>query len=604
MNLDLVLTLGALLLVLFGLVIELTSADVLLMFALAVVTAAGVIPLEEALHGFANTTLLALGSLYVVAASLRESGALDRASTLLLGTKQRLRGVLLRLTATSAVGSAFLNNTPIVAMGIPAVRGWARRQGHSPTKLLMPLSFASILGGLCTLIGTSTNLVTDGLMRSHGFDGLGFFELAAVGLPCAVVGVAYLVYASPRVLRSREEIRAEEERERAALVELELEESSPMVGESVEDAGLDRLPGLVLTRIDRGEREIGPVDPEERLAPGDRLFYGAGEDAPVRPPRLTDYPGLRLILRSPVEPEEESGQPERELHEAVVKEGSRLVGSTVQEASFLERFNAAVTGVRRAGKRIEKPIGEIVLRPGDTLMLDTGRGFRQAFEDAPEFFVMTEMGGKEEGEDEESAPREMKRREMLEAVSVLAVIVILAATGVMHIALAALLGAIAVVALGHLSPGEARESVDWSVLIVIAASLGLGSAMEASGAAILIGDAIVDASAGAGPRGLLTGVFLATMVLTGLITNNAAAAIMFPIALAVAEIHGVDPRPLFVGVTIAASLSLWTPLGYQTNLMVYGPGNYRFTDFTRLGLPLQIALTGVAVLVIPLVWPL
>ncbi len=602
MTFDVALTLGTLVLVLVGLALEWTSADVLLMGALAVVVVGGVLPVEEALEGFANTTLLALGALYVVAAALRESGVLERLSTLLLGEGGRsLRSVLLRLSTTSAAGSAFLNNTPIVAMGIPAVRGWARRQGRSATQLLMPLSFASILGGLCTLIGTSTNLVTDGLMREHGFAGLGFFELAAVGLPCAVVGIAYLVYVSPRLLRSREDVRAEEERERAALVQFELEEGSPLAGRTVEEADLERLPGLALARIDRGDREIGPVDPDEELAAGDHLFYGAAEHGTPPPLKLEDYPGLELVLR-PRSARDDIPQPEPELHEAVVKEGSRLVGSSVREANFLERFNAAVTGVRRGGMRIEKPIGDIVLRPGDTLMLDTGRGFREAFEDSPEFFVMTEVGGKEAAA--EATPRPFRRNEMLGSMGILAGVVVLAATGVLHIAMAALIGAIAVVALGYLSPGEARDAVDWSVLIVIGASLGLGAAMEASGSARLLGSAIVEASGTFGHHGLLAGLFAATMVLTGMITNNAAAAIMFPIALSMAEAQAVDPRPLFVAVTIAASLALWTPLGYQTNLMVWGPGNYRFGDFTRLGLPLQLALAVVAVVVIPLAWPL
>lgn len=284
-----------------------------------------------------------------------------------------------------------------------------------------------------------------------------------------------------------------------------------------------------------------------------------------------------------------------------MKEGSRLVGSTVREAEFLERFNAAVTGVRRDGERLHGPLGEVVLRPGDILMLDTARGFREAFEDSPEFVVTSEAGG-------ERPVQPMPEREEVStlrrfgALGVLLGVVTLAATGTLHIAVAALVGALVFVALGFLSPGEARQAIDWEVLIVIGAALGLGRAMDESGAAEVIGHGLVEAAAGYGEMGLLAGVVLAAMVLTGLITNNAAAALMFPIALSIAQEQAVDPRPLFIGITVASSLALWTPLGYQTNLMVYGPGNYRFSDFLRVGLPLQALLAVVIVAGIPLVW--
>ena len=290
----------------------------------------------------------------------------------------------------------------------------------------------------------------------------------------------------------------------------------------------------------------------------------------------------------------------RELHEAVVREGSSLIGTKVEDVDFLARFGAAVTGIRRGGERLQEPIGQVRLHAGDTLMLDTGPGFRRAHEDTEEFYVATEAG--EAAVETAAGERRERPRQMVLGVAILAGVVLLAVTGVAHIALSALLGAIVMVSLGFLSPGQARESVDWSVLIIIGTALGLASAMEQSGAARWVGDLIVGGSAALGSVGLLAGVVVATMLLTGLITNNAAAALMFPIALSVARTEGLDPRPLVIGLTVAASLSLWTPLGYQTNLMVYGPGNYRFTDFIRLGLPIQLVLAAVAVAVIPLVW--
>lgn len=589
-------TLGVLIAVTIALSVELLTPEALLLGALALLVLGGVIDLETAFAGFSNLTLVAIGSLYVVAAGLRDVGALDRASHLLFGRRDRgPRYTLLRMTPIVAVTSAFLNNTPVVAMGVPSARGWARRHGAKVSKLLMPLSFASILGGLCTVIGTSTNLVTDGLLRSRGFDGLGFFELAWVGLPCAVIGLAYLVVLAPRILPDRSDVRTEEEEERRHLLEVSVDEGSTLVGRTVADLDLSELPGLTLRRIERGPRTLEPVAEAEHVASGDRLLYsGSGH-----PGETTMLAGEEATLRTPEE--RESGDEGPELHQAVVPAGSRFVGATIAEVSFPERYNAAITGVRRGGRRLEEPFDDVHLRPGDTLMLDTGARFRETFEDSHDIYVATEEGG--EGAEEEVTPHDEPAWKSWTAGLILAAVVGLAATGAMHIALAALLGAFAIVAFGFVSPGEARESVDWSVLLVIGAAIGLASAMDSSGAAELLGSTVVDAAGAFGDVGLLAGLVVATMVTTGLITNNAAVALMLPVALSVAESQSaLDPRPLVLAVTVAASLALWTPLGYQTNLMVYGPGNYRFTDFIRLGLPLQLILAVAIIATASLLW--
>jgi len=601
---DVLITVSVLVCVFAALAVDLWTPDAVLLVGLTAVTVTGVVDLETALLGFANPTLLALGSLYVVAAALRESGALDRAVQFLLGEGRRgIRRVLVRMCPSVSIYSAFLNNTPVVAMGIPALRRWGRRQGVSASKLLIPLSYAAILGGLCTLIGTSTNLVVHGLLESHGYEGFGFFELAWIGVPCAIAGLTYVIFVSPFLTPDRVDIREEEERQRALLVELELTDGSPLVGKSVEAAKVEILPGLRLVRINRGEREIAPVPSRGELRAGDRLFYEASEDDEPPVPNLVAYPGLQLVARTPREIRR-TGRA-RELHEAVVREGSRLAGSTVEEVRFLERFGAAVTGVRRGGHRLRAPVGEVVLHSGDVLMLDTGAGFREAFEDVGEFLVTTEAGG--EGPEERlEDPTEVRPggRHLVVSVAVLVGVVALVATGTLHVALAGMLGVTALIALRVIEPARARESVDWSVLLVIGAALGLGQAMEASGTADLVGGGIVDLTASYGSRVVLAGVVVATALLTEIITNNGAVAIMFPIVISVAQTLGVEPRALFVSVTLAGSMSLMTPIGYQTNLMVYGPGNYRFTDFFRVGAPLQVVLWVVVIALAPIVWPL
>lgn len=607
MSFELALTLGVVILVLVALMLELTSPDAVFVGGLVLVTIGGVIDLETALQGFGDPTLLALGSLYVVAAALRATGALDTASQFVLGKGRDVRRLLLRMCPSVTVYSAFLNNTPVVAMGIPAIRGWCQRHGVSPSKLLMPLSFASIFGGICTLIGTSTNLVVHGLLQSHGMPGFSFFELAWIGVPCAVIGLIYVIFFAPALLKGRTDIRAEEEEERAELIEVELVEDSPFVGERVKDTDLEFLPGLALARIERGEREIAPVDHNEVLQAGDRLLFALTEDGRkdervLKQIDLTSYPGLRLALTD-VERAED-----HELHQVVVREGSSLIGEKAGEVGFLERFGAAVTGIRRGGKRIEAPITDVRLQPGDTLLLDTERGFREAFEESEEFFVTSEAGGEVEKTEEEAREQREAMRpeaggwELWLSVTVIVSIVVLVTADVLHIALAGSLGAMVLIGAGVINPGEARGSIDWNVLIVIGAALGIGQAMEASGAAQLIAEGVVEATEALGPYGILAGIVVVTTILTNVVTNNGAVALMFPVALSVAESQGYDPRAMMVSMTLAGSLALITPIGYQTNLMVYGPGNYTFLDFTRVGGPIQVLLWIVIILLAPLVW--
>jgi di/tricarboxylate transporter len=511
MGFESVLTLVVLAACFVALAREWLSADSILMIGLGVVTAAGIIDLQVALDGFANTTLVALGSLFIIAAALRNTGALARAGDLLLGSAKNLYRTLFRLSVSTSVGSAFLNNTPIVAMGIPAVKGWAERNDVTASKLLIPLSYASILGGMCTLIGTSTNLVSDGMLRGEGLEGLGFFELAMAGLPCVIVGWLYLIFIAP-----------------------------------------GRLP--------EKEAQVPHVEPD-----------------PTQPAGA------------------------REQHAVVVREGSRLVGAPIDEKHLSGKFNARLLDMKRGADSVGRAADDNKVRVGDTLMLDTGADFRDTFEDAPEFYVVSEHGGfaPEAAAEQPSSSVWHTRLSVL----VLLAVILLAAFELLHIGLAALLGAGALLICGVITPGEAREAIDWEVLIVIGAALGLGQAMEASGAATMIGAAVVGATSTLGPLGLLAGVILTTMLLTETITNNGAVALMFPVALSVAASEGLDARPLIIGMTLAGSMSMSTPLGYQTNLMVYSAGQYDFLDFVRVGLPLQLLLMVVIIVVIPFFWP-
>ena len=574
-------------LMIVGLVQERLTPDSLVLGALVVLVVAGVVRPEEALPGFASPSMISVGALFVVAAGMRNTGALEIVAARLFGSARSLGQTTLRLAGVTSFASAFMNNTPIVAMLLPTVLGFAKRSRLSPSKLLIPLSYAAVVGGVCTLVGTSTNLVVSGLLEAEGMPGFGMFELAWVGVPCALFTILFLALLAPRYLPERIDVLERAGAQREYMVELRLEPGSPLVGQTIEQAGLRHLPGLFLARIDREIGPVAPVGPQERLRALDRLtFVGVIET-------IVDLQRFRGLVPA-VQDRPPDADDRWMLHEAVISTGSPLSGAGVREANFRGRYNAAVVAVHRHGERIQSKIGDIVLRAGDTLLLEAAPGFARSFRDSTDFYLVSEV-------EESTRPRHHRA---LHSFLILAAVVGLAAFGIVPIVTAALAGAMAAIALGCLSPGDARRSVDASVLIVIAASLGIARALEQSGAAAAIAGLVVAAGKGLGPLGVLAGVYLVTMLLTELITNNAAAALVFPVATAVAADLGLDPRPFAVAVAVAASLSLATPLGYQTNLMVYGPGGYRFTDFMRLGVPLQLSLGAIALAVISRVWPL
>jgi len=589
---DILLTYAVIVAALVAMAREWLPADLVLLSAMGVLIAGGVVELEEALVGFAEPTLLALGSLFVMAAGLRQTGVLRRGADLLFGEGRRLRSVLFRLTGAASTGSAFLNNTPIVAMGIPAVLAWSRERQIPPSKLLIPLSYASILGGVCTLIGTSTNLVADGMLRERGMEGLGFFELGALGLPLAVVGLVYLVVVAPAILgeRAHPDTEVMEGTVASDIHLMQVPEGSGVVGRSVAEAGLGK-PELQLMRLIRSDGSLVHVTPDTPILAGDRLtFRGAPSDMAT------------TAGRAELEAQEVADLPEfadeADLREAVIAPGSDLAGEELHNANFAERFAAVVIGVVRDGRQTPRLEG-LNLRAGDVLLMVARPEFAHQFADSRHLHLLS--GEDAEVESEAGVPLWQPTRARM-GLAIMAAVVGLATFGVFHISLAALAGAILMVLMGFLSPAEARQAVDWSVLIVIGAAVGLGAALETSGGAAILAEGIVSMGQSFGPRGVLAALVAGTMLLTLTITNNAAVAILIPVAVAVASTQGIAARPLVVAVTVGASMAFATPVGYQTNLMVYGPGGYTFGDFVRAGLPLQIIMAAVSVLVIPWIW--
>ena len=580
--------LAVVVLVLAALIREVASPAATMVAAMVVVLVAGVVTPEQALSGFSNPAPVTVAALYVLARAVEKTGALTPLVRRLLGSGTRPRASLTRLVLPTTVSSAFLNNTPIVAMLLPQVRSWCEERGLSPSKYLMPLSFAALLGGVMTVIGTSTNIVVSGLLAENGLGALGFFELAAVGLPIAVIGSVVIVVAAPIVLPARRSARQEvDEEARQFVIEMMVESSGALDGKPVADAGLRHLSSVFLATIERSGSLIAPVSPEEVLRGGDRLrFVG-------RVKHVVDLPAIRGLTPEPTDHMMDIDTISARYFEAVIGAESPLVGTTLKAADFRRHYQGVVMAIHRAGTRVDAKLGEVPLRIGDTLLILSDPGFSERWGDRSDFLVVSQPG---------AAPNVAGPKAILVGV-IVAAIVLLASTNVIPILQASLLGAIVLIGARVLTPGDARNAVDLDVIILIASAFGLAHAVQDSGLATTLAGGIVDLLDFLGTRGILAGIVLATVALTGLITNNAAALLMFPIAVATAEQAGVNPRGFAVAIAVSASVDFLTPIGYQTNTMVYGPGGYRFGDYARLGAPITLAVIAVLLIMVPIVWP-
>jgi di/tricarboxylate transporter len=588
------LTLAVIVLTMALLASERFSAAAVVLGAVVVLLLTGVIDEQQAFSGFSNPAPVTVAALYVVAGAAQATGALERLTDRALGRGDddgsRPRRRLGRVTLPTAGASAFIPNTPLVTMLAPRIIVWARRVGASPSPYLMPLSFASIFGGIITVLGTSTNLVVSGLLQTSGQEPLGIFEITSVGLPVALVGVGAIILLAPKLLPDRrspsDQVRR---RAREFSVEMRVVPDGPLVGQSIAEAGLRHLGGAYLVGFERDGHTTAPVAPEEVLRGDDHLTFAGGVSEVVELQRRVGLESAEQEHLSVI-----GDAPGGRLFEAVVAEGSEAAGSTLRDIDFRSRYGGAVFAIHRDGERLPGRLGQTRLRGGDVLVILADPGFRDRWRDSRDFLIVSALG-------EEAPPRRHQAR--LVELIMLAMVVV-ASTGLLSLPKAALAAAVVLVVTRTISPAEARRSLNLEILVLIAAAFGLGEAMAASGLAAEAASLLVGLVDGLGPVGVLAGILVATIIATETLTNNAAAVLMFPIAMAVSAESGVDARALAVGILVAASCSFLTPIGYQTNTIVYGLGGYRFTDFTRLGLPLTVLTVAVSLVVIPLAFPL
>jgi len=547
---------------------------------------------------FANPAPITVAAMFVLSNALERTGALSRA----LGKLEEIgglgpRGLLLVMMLGSALVSAFINNTPVVVVGLPIAIHLANRAGVSASIFLIPLSYASIFGGTCTLVGTSTNILASGLLADTGEKPFGMFETAAVGLPLLVLGTAYVVLLAPKLLPERKTLAQDltEGGFSEYVVEATVQEGSAAAGRTLAEAGLGPRAGFrVLEVLRRGEPYFEPLD-TLRLRGGDRIVIAGPPEAVAG---IIAMPGVQLDAEKDLAHTGEGVVThEGRLAEAIVGPLSEIIGRSVRELNFRQRFGVIVLAIHRRGTNLSRGFENIPLQPGDTLLLLGPEGAIKGLRANADLLLL----------DRPRVPTTAQRARTPLVLGTLGAVIAAASFEIVPIAVAALIGCVFLMVTGTLKTRQAYRSVDWGLLFLIYSTLALGQAMESTGTAQFVAGNLATAATELvpvvwKPLLLLAMIFIITSVITELLSNNATVVLMMPIALGIAAELGLDPRPFAIAITIAASASFATPIGYQTNTYVYSAGGYRFADFVRFGLPLNILYFVGAVLIIPRIW--
>ena len=580
---------------------DLTALSVLgILIFVSVITGTNSLPsLESLLSVFAHPAPITIAGMFIVSAALEKTGVID-SITAYMGKLSKLsyRRFIFVMTLGVAGASAFINNTPVVIVLLPVILTLAKQMNIASSKLLIPLSYASILGGTCTLIGTSTNLLASGILTQSGYQPIGMFELAAIGLPLVLAGTAFLVFFGNRLLPHRETLTAilSEDERREFITEVFVRPNSKFIGKNIKDGGLNEHRAIRLIEIIRSGVVLkGDLD-TINLLEGDRLLLAC---RPIQATNGSNHDKQSFEL--PEELSEHLGvisSTEGLVIEGIVAPQAGFIGKTLEEINFRQQFRTVLLAIHRKGVNLRDSLNEVRLQEGDTLLLMGSMNAVENLESSEEIIILDRVR-------QAKTPPEPLKQGI--AISTLLGIVLLASFKLIPIVAAVIFGVSFLLITRCIEPSDAYRSVEWSILAIIFGMLALGQAMTETGASNIIAEGITYSVFSIAPEHLqpillLAVVYIITSAFTEFLSNNAAVALMIPIALSLALNLGLDPRPFVIATCIASSASFSTPIGYQTNTYVYGAGGYRFTDFTKIGLPLNLICFTLSLILIPTIW--
>lgn len=588
---EMVLVLTLIVCMLVCLILEVARPGMIIFSVLVILLVSGILTPKEALSGFSNEGMLTIALLFIVAGAVQKSGVIDHITERWLEKSHSYSGAMVRFLVPISMISAFLNNTPIVVTFTPIIKNWCEKRGISPSKFLIPLSYATILGGTITLIGTATNLVVHGMLLDYGLEGFSMFTMSVVGIPVTIVGLLYLFTVGKKLLPNHKGFRQQvKEDAKEYIAEMNVESSFPYVNQSVKNAGLRELNDLYLVEIIRKKERVSSVRDSTIIQAGDRLIF-SGKISTIA--ELQNVKGLKLRTGSDLELDDlKNGS--TYLIEAVVSHQSGLLSKSLKQAQFRSRYDAGVIAIHRHSERIQGKVGDIILKPGDSLLLLAGADFIGKYEQSNDFYVVSHL----------DVPQVWKQPawKSWSSILLLVMMIIFVSIGWLTMLKAMALAVVLMLVMKVISAEEIKRNMQYDVLLIIASSLGIGVAMTKTGLADVISSSLIAVGNPIGTIGILVIVYLITSIFTEFITNSAAAALMLPIGLELAKRLQLDPIGIAVLIAIAASASFITPIGYQTNLIVYGPGGYKFRDYVKIGTPLHFLVMATSLVVIYNVW--